>query len=244
MKIAVCISGQTRFVEKGYEYLEDNLLESYPETDIFVHTWYDPLKENENLEYNWNSGNVQKYSSQSVLNIKELYNPRNILIESPKTFFNFQEKTIENNYCSQFYSIKKCNELKQTYESENNFIYDIVIRTRFDWAYCNQIDFISLDLNHVYIVDANHTTNVRGNKHVNDQFAIGNSSNMNHYCSTYDNVGSYINENNKINDGLEKILYEVLIKNNISIKQLHWNHCYPPNYGYAMACSNSIIRYV
>ena len=38
MKIALCLSGQPRSFEKGYEYHKKNLLDQY-NVDVFIHTW-------------------------------------------------------------------------------------------------------------------------------------------------------------------------------------------------------------
>ena len=38
MKIALCLSGQARSYEKGYEYHKKNLLDHY-DVDVFYHTW-------------------------------------------------------------------------------------------------------------------------------------------------------------------------------------------------------------
>ena len=38
MKIALCLSGQARSFEQGYEYYKKNLLDHY-DVDVFIHTW-------------------------------------------------------------------------------------------------------------------------------------------------------------------------------------------------------------
>ena len=39
MKIALCLSGQPRFLEEGYSQLYNHLLSRYS-IDCFVHTWW------------------------------------------------------------------------------------------------------------------------------------------------------------------------------------------------------------
>ena len=41
MKIALCISGQPRSFEKGYEYHYKNIIENN-DVDVFIHTWKSP----------------------------------------------------------------------------------------------------------------------------------------------------------------------------------------------------------
>ena len=38
MRIALCLSGQPRSFEKGYEYHKKNLLDHH-DVDTFIHTW-------------------------------------------------------------------------------------------------------------------------------------------------------------------------------------------------------------
>ena len=50
MKIAICISGQARFWEKGYKLLNKQLLSILPDYDIFISTWdQDDIKDMINL---------------------------------------------------------------------------------------------------------------------------------------------------------------------------------------------------
>ena len=41
MKVALCLSGQPRVIEGGYQKLKSALLD-YNDVDVFVHTWFDP----------------------------------------------------------------------------------------------------------------------------------------------------------------------------------------------------------
>ena len=65
MKIAVCISGQPRAYDKGYEYLKKNLLDHY-DVDIFIHTWKNKV-----------------YGTKKVI---DLYKPVDYLVEDFNIF--------------------------------------------------------------------------------------------------------------------------------------------------------------
>ena len=41
MKVALCLSGQPRVIEVGYQKLKAALLD-HNDVDVFVHTWFDP----------------------------------------------------------------------------------------------------------------------------------------------------------------------------------------------------------
>ena len=40
MKVALCLSGQPRAVEVGYQKLYNTVLK-YNDVDVFIHTWFD-----------------------------------------------------------------------------------------------------------------------------------------------------------------------------------------------------------
>ena len=46
-KVALCLSGQPRFVQEGYKTLSKNLV-NFNEMDVFVHSWKDSLPGNNN----------------------------------------------------------------------------------------------------------------------------------------------------------------------------------------------------
>lgn len=92
-----------------------NFFDSLGEYDIFYHTW--------KLE-----------PSISDL-LKNTYNPTRFLEEESL------DKTKESSFGSMLYSIMTANELKKQYEIENNFRYDLVIKTRFDLIFPKSVKF-------------------------------------------------------------------------------------------------------
>lgn len=123
MKIAVCISGQSRTWRTAIDNIK-SYFNIGAEVDYFIHTW------DTNTYRNSNEIVTQKKDYKIVGNeeeeIKTAFNP--VLFES-------DEYTFENygrNWQALFYSFMKSVWLKKQYEIKNDFVYDIVVKTRFD----------------------------------------------------------------------------------------------------------------
>ena len=87
MKIALCLSGQTRFVEQCYnEILYPYILEGN-NIDVFIHTW--DIDESQINKHFINSGGhimgsaIKENQIQSTL---DLYNPVSYKVEPQKQF--------------------------------------------------------------------------------------------------------------------------------------------------------------
>jgi len=83
MKIALCLSGQPRFVEKAFPNIYENLIRGY-DVDVFVHSWID-----EDKSYQFRNDGIWRNVTQDVnINSKilDLYKPKKFLFEKPKTF--------------------------------------------------------------------------------------------------------------------------------------------------------------
>lgn len=115
-KTAICISGQLRTGIPGHNVFRRffSSLENY---DIFYHTW--------------------TLAPDVSLKLQSLYNPTKFIEEDPSTTKNV------GNFGNMLYSIMMSNELKKQYEIENNFRYDVVIKTRFDLIFHENARFPS-----------------------------------------------------------------------------------------------------
>lgn len=113
-KVAICISGLVRTGIEAYPAFQKffSRLDNY---DVFYHTW----------ENKWHPSWETKVSKK----IQALYKPTAFLEEQPL------DKFKESSFGSMLYSIMMANELKKRYEIENNFRYDLVIKTRFDLVF-------------------------------------------------------------------------------------------------------------
>ena len=100
-KIALCISGQPRYIESGYKMFRKNL-SHFNDMDIFVHVWI-----------NSKEGNNENLSKLD--HIKDIFNTYNVtcsLVESQRYDIAPKECSHEEFiHWSMFYSIYKSNEV-------------------------------------------------------------------------------------------------------------------------------------
>ncbi len=106
-KIAICLSGLIRTGVQAHPVFR-KFFSTLGNYDVFYHTWN---------------------NNPAAEKIKELYNPVAFLEESPL------DATKQSSFGSMLYSIMMSNELKKKHEIENNFRYDLVIKTRFDLVF-------------------------------------------------------------------------------------------------------------
>ena len=143
MRIALCISGQPRFIKEAFPYIKKNIIDCNESIDVFMHCWFD---ENEVGKRFSNTSDTTREQGNGVIEsdtitlLKKLYKPINIHFEAQVDFTNrikpeytaTRDKTNPFATFSMWESIKRCNDLKSKYETENNFVYDAVIRCRYD----------------------------------------------------------------------------------------------------------------
>jgi hypothetical protein len=225
MRVALCISGQPRKAMETFPYIYDNII-GPNNADVFIHMNFD--KENTRIEKLHMDNGTCDLDPDIDQKVIDLYKPVKYLIESPKNFhkpnLEVPEKRIENvmkmnahrkwdreqtknhiikQLMSMYYSIYKCNELKETYANENGFVYDYVIRLRFDFVpyaplYCNK-----LNPNFIHYLGIQQKDEL-----ISDWLNIGSNSIMNIYASLYLHV-EYLNtfkfykKNQRISNTLE-----------------------------------------
>ena len=134
MRIALCLSGQPRGIETNCDHIIEYLIKPNKIQDIFIHTWYDASCINAPmLGNNFNNGNFKPDCDKILI---ETFNPKKLICEPPKSFSEFSHLkgtlTDQTHIASQFYSIMMSNKIKQDYEKENAFEFDIVIKARLD----------------------------------------------------------------------------------------------------------------
>lgn len=124
-------------------------------------------------------------------------------------------------WCSQFYNIWKCNQLRQEFEKNNGIKYDLVIRTRFDVQYSGVFPEIDSEL--TYLLNyAGYGEFI----HVDDKFFACSPANADVICDFYNHMGELIEEVNKTiripSAGSIEFLFACwLIKNKIKIESLN-----------------------
>lgn len=207
MKIALCISGQPRGIPLACEFLKHGVIEPNGITDIFIHTWYHPDWDGKAFDSAQPAQServgIWKPGSDKIL--QETLNPTKLLCEKPNNFEEFAElpgppTAIQPKIASIFYGMWKANELKKEHEEANGFKYDLVIRTRFDLWYRNQVvlselirpteplqDYVYTP--HMYQAhrqgDEYYTAEGIRYSSLSDTFAFGSSEIMDKFCSVY-----------------------------------------------------------
>ena len=176
MRIALCLSGQPRSFEKGYEYHKKNLLDHH-DVDTFIHTW----------------------KCDETKNYMELYKPVTALIEDPLQGDFDQRYTNTPDAInhpprftvSMFYSMEKSCELKVKKELQQKKSYDWVIKSRPDYALSIVIPFDELDPYKLYIPNCRM---VPERDFGNDQFAFSSSHVMNKRMTIFSNMNHHYDQ--------------------------------------------------
>lgn len=177
-KIALCFSGQPRFIDEAYPFIQKNVIKN-ENIDVFAHLWFDDDLTDKPYKYggdgNWQH---QRISKNAIEIFKQKYNPICLKVEKSKKFKNsFLEETyypslsrykrgsinnplepnfIErdiNNIISYYYSLNQVCLLKKEYEYFNNFKYDAVIRMRTDAIVKTDLDYNLINDNTLYYSD-------------------------------------------------------------------------------------------
>lgn len=175
MKVALCLSGQPRSFEKGYEYHYKNLIQHH-DVDVFYHTWV----ENETL----------------LDKVHGIWNP--VRISHTNTFddksFERYDRTTDPRFPSKntvhmLYSVFKSLLIKKEYELEKGIEYDCVVKSRFDFALNIVLPVDSIETGKLYVPNDLIKGNIKPNGLAcNDQFAFGDSVTMDLYGMTFLNI--------------------------------------------------------
>ena len=217
MRVAICISGQSRDVKNTIDNIK-NCWQNYDQLDFFVHTWINPDRKP------FRPDTPSDFSENDIDLIIDRLIPKSILVEYPKKFNKeyvdstnwgcyhpTKNPNPSQNIQSMFYSICMANSLKKKYELENNFTYDCVIRCRFDYFFTKKYDLKTFDLNSLNTKsDCTHTEYA-----INDHLALSNSKIMDKYCDVFFNLEEYYKIGIEFNP--EVILGYHILNNNIGV---------------------------
>ena len=210
-KIALCLSGQPRSFEKGYEYHKRNLLDHH-DVDVFIHTW--------------ECDGLEEYA--------RLYNPVAMMVEKPLVG-NFDQKYTNTPNAERhpprftvamLHSIYKSCELKTTHELTDKFVYDWVVKSRSDYALNVVIPFDELDNTKLYIPNCRM---VPERDFGNDQFAFGGSDVMNKRMSIYLNMNHFYEQGVQMigEDMMKAQLHETGLHGD-NLVYVNMNNPFPP----------------
>lgn len=205
-KIALCFSGQPRFIEEAYSSIKTNIIKD-ENIDIFAHLWFDDNLTDKPYKYGGNGNwQYQRISKNAIETFKQRYNPVYLIVENSKKFKNsFLEETYQpsllrykkgainnllepnfierdiNNIFSYYYSLNKVCLLKKQYEYLNNFKYDLVIRMRTDAIIHTNLNYNSIEDNTLYYSD----NQKQPDNMINDWLNYGKSNVMDSFMGCY-----------------------------------------------------------
>ena len=124
MKIAVCMSGQLRQWEMAKENQKWFWETSGVEIDYFIHTW-DYSGDREGVSQPYITRDVSRKEFDTLV---DWYKPKGCMFDDRKQDFFYAN----DHWSSLFYSMAHSMMLKRQYEIDNDFEYDLVIKTRPD----------------------------------------------------------------------------------------------------------------
>ena len=176
MKIALCLSGQPRSVNQGYEFVKKNILDGNDVT-VFCQVW-----ETDGAE------DLDIYKPEVVFMEKSLNTDLSKYTNVPPPQPNWKVKDPARSTWNQLYAIEVANTLKSVYEQNENMKFDWVIRSRYDFAINVKIPFAELDNSKLYIPNCRQVPN---RDFGNDQFAFSSSENMDKYADTYTHLDRF-----------------------------------------------------
>ena len=142
MKIALCISGQPRMWEKGFEYHNLNIIKNNDVT-VFLHSWEMPAEEMQNIS--------EKYNAHSFITSPNPTIDLSKYTNTPPPSANWKVKDGRMSTWAQMFAIYECMRTKREYEEYHNMKFDWVVRSRFDFAINARIPFDTLNPNKLYI---------------------------------------------------------------------------------------------
>lgn len=130
-RVAVLLSGQSRTwkvaaknILNYFNIKVNHFTNQKVEVDFFIHTW-DTNSYRHKTKERWQGEDFLLDDSVSD-EIRTTFNP--IAMEYEK----YNASDFTNVWSPLFYSLMKCNHLKRKYEIENEFVYGLVIKSRFD----------------------------------------------------------------------------------------------------------------
>tara|TARA_R110002020_G_scaffold101994_2_gene239807 strand:- start:547 stop:1344 length:798 start_codon:yes stop_codon:yes gene_type:complete len=183
MKVAVCFHGNCGILYKnksryeilgdidyriGYEHWKKHIFD-INNVDVFIHSW------------------DTKYEDGLI----DLYKPKKFKIEPQLKFgakWTDSVGEIRKEFMmSRWYSAQKSIAFKKQYELENNFVYDMVILSRTDWAWLTDIDFTIFEDRELFYSPHNDNF-MKDNPRLDDWIFFSNSENMDKFSKLYQDM--------------------------------------------------------
>ena len=202
MRVAVCISGQLRKWKVGHhnqKWFWSTVNQPNVQVDYFGHTWtYSGDRQGVSQPYI-----NREVKEEEFLEFANAFKFKKILFDDRRTPFFYNN----DHWSSLFYSLSKSLMLKREYEIENNFTYDVVVKSRPDVVFDPGKHF---EIPHLFdnCIHSTHggTMPMEFNKfNFNDCVFLGNSYTMDLLTNLYFYRQAGINENTKGNKNIHPI---------------------------------------
>jgi hypothetical protein len=160
--------GADKVLELSYYHWIEHIIENN-NADVFIHSWNTELSDK----------------------INNMFNPKRAVYDKQIKFdipdYVMGEENRKQAHYSRWYSTKKVAKLKEKYEKENNFKYDMVMVARFDIAWNKSISFDALNPNIMYYGGWDRN----GNTKIKDFWFISKSKNIDNFSKLYNNLDEY-----------------------------------------------------
>ena len=198
MKIALCFSGQPRYIDKSFEQYQKGIFEKN-DVDVFAHMWWDESYKGKTFV--WESDDTYPVEYDPMEEFVSKFRPKEIIIEphKPKEYFGYDDfptkcafdpsldadivRSIITRQRSQWYSINQ----SMSFESLKD--YDMIIRARTDLEFSKPLDFSKFDTDKIYMMDG--SIQCGAGRHYQDWFWFGPLEYMKKVNETYGKILAY-----------------------------------------------------
>ena len=210
LKNLIIFTGTGRSIDYTFNNIKKNIIESLSESDIIILLSDNPY-----------ASKVQKYFS-NLPQVKKIIVEKEVEQDISNILFrpNWPSKTSSRQiYIKMISQRKRCNNIIDLYEKENNVVYERVIFSRLDVKYFSQLSpyIKNLDNKNLYIPDF-HNTFGGAIDGYNDRFVIANRQDIKTYFNVPDSIERYNLSGGQIS--AESLLKWHLVTNGITAKKI------------------------
>lgn len=221
-RIAVCLSGQIRTWKKVIDTWNKIVCLDDVQIDYFIHMWNEtsiPIVGLTQREIE-----LINLTDKEIMSVINTIKPISYKLESQKIFLTtLKNEGYYNPYECQYYSMYKSCQLKTQHEIDNNFKYDIVVKSRFDLFFNqNIIDNVDVNSNSIYAYSPAYDENDVLNR-VTDIFFYSDSDTFNKLSNYYNEIDRLPKEYKSWDIAPEFVWFYYITNSNINIEVNHWD---------------------
>jgi hypothetical protein len=247
LNLAVLIGGEWRTGFDAYPYISYYLEKSGKyNIDYFIHTYI----ENTFRTFHETERIYNQLSDRHIKNIKLLYNPKKIKIDTNNC------NTLKY-HSPPFYNFKICNDLKNEYKKETGIEYDFVLKIRPDlllWDtpdtnFENEINLLQKKGSNYFINYFNFESNylnLTENITLHDIYHLGNEELMNSYANIENNVVGFNGMNGVYQYKWAKENNYIPIGRNSGLHLVRYSpdemELYPSNFNHILEIKNKLFN--